>query len=95
MFRTKFHSDGSIERHKARLVAQGFTQVPGLDFGHTFSHVVKSSTVRVILALSVHNGWSLHQLDVKNAFLNGVLRESVFMTQPPGFIDPRFPDHVC
>lgn len=56
VFHTKYHSDGSIERHNARLVAQGFTQIPGTDFGHTFSPVVKASPVRVILALSVHFG---------------------------------------
>lgn len=95
VFRTKFRADGSIKRHKARLVAQGFTQIPGTDFGHTFGPVVKASTIRVILALAVHSKWPLHQLDVKNAFLNGILQKPVFMSQPPGFVDPRFPDHVC
>lgn len=60
VFRTKYKSDGSIDRYKARLVAQGFTQVPGMDFDHTFSPVVKAATVRVILALSVHFRWPLH-----------------------------------
>ncbi|GKB85873.1 retrovirus-related pol polyprotein from transposon RE1 [Tanacetum coccineum] len=95
VFRTKYHSDGSVDRLKARLVAQGFTQIPGLDYSHTFSPVVKAATVRIILALAVINKWPLHQLDVKNAFLNGHLSDIVFMEQPPGFVDSRYPNHVC
>ncbi|GKA76472.1 retrovirus-related pol polyprotein from transposon RE1 [Tanacetum coccineum] len=95
LFRTKFCSDGSIERHKARLVAQGFSQIPGLDYSHTFSPVVKATTVRVVLSLAVIYGWKLHQLDVNNAFLHGHLTERVYMEQPPGFTDSRFPNHVC
>ncbi|KAJ0580159.1 putative RNA-directed DNA polymerase [Helianthus annuus] len=95
IFRTKFKSDGSIERHKARLVAQGFSQIPGLDYSHTFSPVVKATTVRTVLALSVINNWHLHQLDVNNAFLHGHLSEHVFMEQPKGFVDTQFPSHVC
>lgn len=95
VFRTKYKADGSIERYKARLVAQGFTQVPGSDFHHTFSPVVKALTVHVILALSVHFRWPLHQLDIKNAFLHGLLSKPVYMAQPQGFIDPQHPHHVC
>ncbi|KAJ0536907.1 putative RNA-directed DNA polymerase [Helianthus annuus] len=89
VFRTKYHSDGSLNRHKARLVAQGFTQIPGLDFNHTFSPMVKASTIRIVLSLAVIHDWSLHQLDVNNAFLNGNLYETVYMEQPPGFVDPK------
>ncbi|KAK1425109.1 hypothetical protein QVD17_20454 [Tagetes erecta] len=95
LYRTKFHSDGSINRHKARLVAQGFSQIPGIDYSHTFSPVVKASTVRIVLSLAVINGWNLHQLDVDNAFLHGHLNECVYMEQPPGFTNPKFPNHVC
>lgn len=95
VFRTKFQSEGSIERYKARLVAQGFTQIPGLDYSHTFSHVVKASTVHIVLSLVVLKNWPLRQLDVKNAFLNGHLNETIYMEQPPGFIDFRYPNHVC
>lgn len=95
LFRTKYLADGSIDRHKARLVAQGFSQVPGLDCSHTFSPVVKAATIRVVLTLAVINQWKLHQLDVNNAFLHGNLTDIVYMKQPPGFIDPRYPDHAC
>lgn len=86
--------DGSIEYHKARLVTQGFTQILGIDFHHTFSPAVKVATV-VVLALSVQHRLPFHQLDIKNIFLNGVLDTPIFMVHPLGFVDSRFPDHVC
>jgi hypothetical protein len=95
VFRIKRHADGSIERHKARLVAKCFHQQPGLDYGETFSPVVKPVTIRTVLSLAVARGWSIRQLDIKNAFLHGLLDEPVFMQQPPGFIHPQMPSHVC
>ena len=85
IFRIKEKSDGSVERYKARLVAQGFLQREGYDFHETFSPVVKPTTVRLILSLSLANNWSIHQIDINNAFLNGYLTEAVFMKQPQGF----------
>lgn len=95
LYRTKFHSDSTIERHKARLMAQGFSQVPGLYYSHTFSPVVKASTVRIVISLGLINNLKLHQLDVNNASLHGRLNECVYMEQPMGFIHPQFPTHVC
>lgn len=95
IFRVKRHPDGSIERHKARLVAKGFHQQQGIDYDETFSHVIKPATIRTVLCIAVSRGWSLRQLDVKNAFLHGFLNEDIYMIQPPGFIDPTKPTHVC
>jgi transposase InsO family protein len=77
------------------LVAKGFDQVCGVDFSNTFSPVIKPTTVRVILALVVHFGWPLCQLDISNAFIHGNLIEEVYMKQPRGFFYPFFLDHVC
>ena len=95
IFKTKHRPDGSIDKHKARLVARGFTQQLGIDYGDTFSPVVKPATVRLVLALAVSRGWILRQIDVSNAFLHGYLSEDVYMQQPPGFEDARYPSHVC
>ena len=71
IFKTKFNSKGTIERHKARLVAQGFSQKFEIDYKETFALVAKMTTVRVLLSVVVNQGWSLYQIDVKNTFLHG------------------------
>lgn len=95
IYRIKRHSDGSVARYKARLVANGNQQEEGLDFSETFSPVVKQPTIRVALSLAVHHNWSLRQLDVSNAFLHGMLEEEVYMKQPLGYRDPHHPNYVC
>jgi hypothetical protein len=95
VLKTKCHSDGSIESYKACLVAKGFNKWYGMDYEDTFNPVVKLATIRLLLILAVAKGWHLRQLDVQNAFLHGVFKEEVYMRQPPGFVDPSRPQHVC
>jgi hypothetical protein len=95
VFRHKHRADGSLERYKARWVVRGFAQRPGIDFGETFSPVVKPATIRTVLSLACSRNWPVHQLDVKNAFLHGVLEEQVYCYQPTGFVDSLHRDHVC
>lgn len=95
IFKIKRHSDGSIARYKARLVANGNQQHEGIDFQETFNPAVKQPTVRVVLSLAVTNAWPIKQLDVTNAFLHGVIDETVYMKQPLGYKNPTHPNFVC
>uniref|UniRef100_A0A453HZ38 Reverse transcriptase Ty1/copia-type domain-containing protein n=1 Tax=Aegilops tauschii subsp. strangulata TaxID=200361 RepID=A0A453HZ38_AEGTS len=95
LFRHKYKADDTLECYKARWVVRGFSQRPGVDFDETFSPVVKSATIRVVLAIAAARDWPVHQMDVNNAFLQGYLNESVYCQQPAGFVDERHPEHVC
>ncbi len=85
VFKKKTGADGTVERYKARLVAQGFTQKYGMDYDETFCPVVRQESLRMLIALSVQQDLKLQQVDVTTAFLNGSLEEEVFMRQPEGF----------
>nr|GEW00342.1 ribonuclease H-like domain-containing protein [Tanacetum cinerariifolium] len=95
IFHHKYIADGTLSRYKARLVANGSTQLEGVNVDETFSPVVKLGTIQTVLNLAASQHWSIHQLDVKNAFLHGDLSETVYMHQPPGFQDSAHPDYVC
>ncbi|RVW24010.1 Retrovirus-related Pol polyprotein from transposon RE2 [Vitis vinifera] len=95
IFTVKYKADGNVDRYKARLVAKGFTQSYGIDYQETFAPVAKLNTVRVLLSLAANLDWSLHQLDVKNAFLNGDLEEEVYMDIPAGLETTSNFNKVC
>jgi len=88
----KHKADG---RFRARLVAKGFTQIFGIDYDETFSPVARFESLRLLLALAALEDWEIHQMDVKSAFLNGLLDEEIYMEQPQGFVDPDHPHKVC
>jgi hypothetical protein len=94
IFKNKQDANGVVIRNKARLVAQGYSQKEGIDYGETFTPVACLESIRMLLAYAAHHDFILHQMDVKSAFLNGPLRELVYVKQPPGFEDPKSPNHV-
>ncbi|MCO5576804.1 hypothetical protein L7F22_030624 [Adiantum nelumboides] len=96
LLRKIFHADGSVSRYKARLVACGFTQIPGMDYSETFSPVLCITSFRVLIAIAALFGFLLHQMDVRTAFLNGDLQEEIYMSQPDGgYTSLQHPDYVC
>ena len=84
VYKIKHNADDSISRYKARLVSKGYNQEYGLDYSETFGPVIRQETIRLVLSLAVHN----------NAFLHGMLEETIYMTQPPSYVDPCFPTNV-
>ncbi|BBH01896.1 BURP domain-containing protein [Prunus dulcis] len=94
VYKTKLNLDGSIQKHKARLVVKGYAQKPGINFNETFASVARLDTIKTLIALAAQKGWKLYQLDVKFAFLNGVLKEEVYVDQSDGFVVPNYEDKV-
>ena len=94
IFKNKSDEHGIIIRSKSRLVAQGYTQVEGIDFDETFASVARLESIRILLAIASHLNFKLYQMDVKSAFLNGMLQEEVYVEQLKGFVDPHKPDDV-
>ena len=95
MFCYKQDEHNVVTRNKARLVEKGYAQVTGLNFGETFAPVARLASFCILLAYIAHHSFKLFQMDVKSAFLNRPIKEEVYVEQPPGFEDDRYPDHVC
>ena len=94
IFKNKSDEHGTIIRNKSRLVTQGYIQVEGINFDETFAPVARLESIRILLAIASHLNFKLYQMDVKSAFLNGMLQEEVYVEQPKGFVDPHRPDDV-
>ncbi|RVW40116.1 Retrovirus-related Pol polyprotein from transposon TNT 1-94 [Vitis vinifera] len=86
VYKTKLNKDGGVDKYKARLVVKGYKQEFGVDYKKVFAPVAKLDTIRLVLSMAAQNSWSIHQLDVKSAFLHGELEEEVYIDQPPGAI---------
>ena len=95
MYKVKYNTDGSVNRYKARLVAKGYVKQHDINYDETFVPVAKMTTVCILLAFASTKGWHLHQMDVKNAFLQGELEEHVYMVQPLGFKSGLNTSVVC
>jgi hypothetical protein len=94
VWKNKEGEKGEVARNKSRLVAQGFSQKEGIEYEETFAPVARLEAIRILLAFSMAKGFKLHQMDVKSAFLNGVLEEEVYVKQPPGFESEKYPHRV-
>ena len=88
IYKTKQDADGNMQKHKARMVARGFTQQPDTDFNKTFAPVARMDIVRTFLAIVAQNKWHVYQMDAKSTFLNGYLDEEVYVEQPQGYEVP-------
>lgn len=85
VYKTKMNEKGGVDKHKARLVVKGYRQRFGIDYREVFAPVDRLETIQLIIALSAQYGWSIYQMDVKSAFLNGPLKEKVYINQPDGY----------
>ncbi|CAH9101308.1 unnamed protein product [Cuscuta epithymum] len=94
VFKNKKDEQGVIVRNKARLVAKGYNQQEGIDYDETFAPVARIEAIRLFLAYAAHKSFTVYQMDVKTTFLNGDLKEEVYVAQPDGFVDPERPNHV-
>ena len=95
LYKVKEAANGSVDKHKVRFFARGFSQVKGIDYDETFAPVARYTSTRLMLALSAQMGWKIHQMDVKTSFLNGKIEEEVYIEQLEGFETFDRESHVC
>ena len=94
IFKNKLNEEEKIVRNKSRLVAQGYVQEEGIDYEETYAPVARLDAIRLLLSFACANDFKLFQMDVKSAFLNGIIKEEVYVEQPPRFEDSDHPDWV-
>ncbi|GKB38426.1 retrovirus-related pol polyprotein from transposon TNT 1-94 [Tanacetum coccineum] len=94
IYKVKLDELGGVLKNKARLVARGYRQEEGIDFEESFALVARLEAIRIFIAFAAHMNMVVYQMDVKTAFLNGILREEVYVSQPDGFVDQENPNHV-
>ncbi|PKI72008.1 hypothetical protein CRG98_007624 [Punica granatum] len=87
VYKTKYKPNGDVDRLKARLVVKGYKQKLEINYFEVFAPVVRLDTIRLIITLAIQRGWKIHQMDVKSAFLNGILDEEVYLDQPEGYVN--------
>nr|GEZ42135.1 retrotransposon protein, putative, Ty1-copia subclass [Tanacetum cinerariifolium] len=95
IFKKKTNMDGAVHTYKARLVVKGYTQTSRVNYEETFSPVADIRAIRILIAIAVYYDYEIWQMNVKIAFLNGYLSEEVYMEQPEGFVNPKYPNRVC
>jgi hypothetical protein len=95
LYKLKHVANGSIENYKARFVARGFSQVEGVDYDETFAPVARYTSIRAMISIATEMGWKIHQMNVKIAFLNGLIEEEVYIEKPLGFEVHGRESHVC
>lgn len=90
IYRTKMNPDGLVNKYKVRLAVKGFTQIYGVDYMKTYASVARHDTIRLLVALFARKGWLIYHFDIKSAFLNGYLKEDIYVEQPDSFVEKGY-----
>jgi hypothetical protein len=95
LYKTKYAADENIEKHKARSMARGFSEIERVEYDDTFAPIARYTYIQSIIDIAAEMGWRIHQMDVKTTFLNGFIEEEVYIEQPQGFEVLGRESHVC